>query len=176
MSTIPQLFPGLRYKDVRTRPFSTVLTVPLAGPGVFTWNNALSQLQQASPSSVYFVDNITIKFDIDALIVSNSIDQNYNPNGFNFDLVSADGTVLNLNSVTFAGFLENRPLNLFYQINRGVGYSSQNTQQINLRVRGQLIQTPDIILLGKLSISMFIEMDIYEIQNSNWIAENIGGR
>lgn len=174
MSTIPQLFPGLKYRDVRTRPFSAVLTVPLLG-GFFTWPNLLTPLQIGSPSAVFFVDNITVNFDVDQLIISNAVDQTFFNNGFRFDFLAADQTILNLNPVTFAGYLNNRPLNLFYRLTRGAGYAAQNTNQINLRINGRLNQTAELIALGKTSVSMFVEMDIYEIQNSEWIAQNIDG-
>jgi hypothetical protein len=175
MSTIPQLFPGLKYRDVRTKPFSAVLNAPLLG-GFFTWANVLSPLQIATPSAIYFIDNITVKFDADQLVISNAIDQTFNPNAFSFDILAQDQTLLNLIPVTFAGFLDNRPLNMFYRLTRGAGYAAQNTNLVNLRINGRLNQTAELIALGKTSISMFLELDIYEIQNSAWIAENIDGR
>ena len=181
MSSILDKFPGLTYNDIRVVPYEARFnaTVGAVTAGKFTWSvangNSDSFAHKAFGGNYYYIDNVTFTSDINQLLFSNALDNSFQEGFFNLTVLKRlENTPANQSLIKFASFQENMPLGLSYGTQKT--YLDQviqapTAEQIDFRVTGQLIQTNDIVLLGKTEIDIYVNCVIYEIMNQAWVSK-----
>lgn len=134
--------------------------------GSYVFNNVQSNLFTPKIGSLYIVENVSFSADINQLIFSDAIDQSVN-NGFFIISIrkTSDNSGIERLPLQFASYKENRPMALHWINNR------QN-DLIYCNINGALIQTPDLIAMGRLSVTITTDFVIREIDNRDFIAKH----
>ncbi len=160
-----QYFENLKISAQNILNVSAKFTGPLVA-GSFVFNNIQTNLFVPKIGSLYIVENVSFSADINQLIFSDAIDQAVN-NGFFILSIrrASDNSGIERLPVQFASYKENRPMALHWVNNR------QN-DTIYCNLNGALIQTPDLIAMGRANVTITTDFVIREIDNRDFIAKH----
>jgi hypothetical protein len=173
-SSLLDIFPSLSYRDINVIPISARFQAILGAvvPLYFTWPYSSSLAFVATAGYGYYFDFYSIGADLDESKFSDGIVPSYNAQGFSLDIIPAQADKpINQSPINFSTFLNVSPLGMTYKASLGTGTGTLNSQQVNLRLRGQIVQTNDIIVTGKTDINIIVSMMVYEISNKKFVQD-----
>lgn len=164
MGTLWQKFPQFKnpMDCIQVYPVAVTFTADLVA-GKFTFPKVSKPAFTGNAGEIFVLDGVTMAANIDQLIFSNAIDVDYIGGFFELRMVR-DG---NKSPIGLAPFQ-------FSAFNQGAEFSanwkptatSNNEELFSFQLNGSLIQTPEIIALGKTEISLSITANIYRIKNN----------
>ena len=165
MASIWQLFPNVPNveKKVQVYPLKGSFVAPLIG-GKFTFEEAVQRvdLKEIFQGRKGMIAGVSFVSNIDQLIFSNAIDPSRNDGFFKMNVIaSGNNHPVNLSPFYFASFAQaDQFTSLFVPT-----ATKKGSEMFVLSIDGALIQTPEIIALGKAEISLQAIINYYEFPN-----------
>ena len=147
MSTLWQKFPGVSdiEKKVVTYPVAARFTAPLVA-GKFVYNRLTVPAFSASAGEMLVLDGVVLAGNIDQLIFANAIDPTSNDGFFSLDIVRrGNNHPVTLQPFKFGAFSQGGE----FSVNWAPTATEKGTEQFDFVLSGGLIQTPEIVALGK---------------------------
>jgi len=169
-SAVLDLFPGLTLQGVTSLPFAVTFDCPLVA-GKFEPSQVGQVLfHTANAGMLYYLDDLTVGCDVSELDFSAAL-----VDRLNLDILQSNSNALasayRLNKsmipIVAAGSI---PMQMWYKV---MYLGSKKTSSINMRISGQVNQTP--ALIAKATLKIFVRGIVYQISDTNWIKKQLGG-
>jgi hypothetical protein len=160
--TLWELFPGVDRIIDRIQVEPRAARFPAAAAaGAFTWDLSVP-IMKLDQSETGIIAGVSFAANVSDTIFSNAIDPAFNDGYFTLDLIR-DGNQTPVNLAPFK-FATAGQAQEFSCMARPTG-TENFTESFSLKLRGRLLQTPEILALGKGSLSLTCVFNLYRAKD-----------
>jgi hypothetical protein len=159
MSTLFEKFPGVPdvWKKVLIYPVAVRFTALLAA-GKFTFPKVTLDAFTGNAGEIFVLDGVTLAGDLDALTFSNAINPAFNAGFFSLQIIRAgNGHPVTLAPFRFSAYNQGET----FAANFAPTATQDNKETFQFQLDGELLQTPEIVALGKTEISLTLVANIF---------------
>lgn len=161
MPTIQQLFPGLPGSSFLPYPCGATFSAPLTA-GRFVFSKVRAPIHYLTSSEIGIVSDVSFVSNVDALQFSRAVDKSVNGGYFTLNIVGGgNGNPVNLAPFKFANFAQASGF-----VAQFAASAVENArEEFFLELDGALIQTPEIVAAGLVSVSLFASLNLFRTKN-----------